>query len=138
LELYADCATFKGEDYDCLVLPGGRGPEYIRLNPRVIELVRHFAHADKPIAAICHAAQILTAANVVKGKKLNGYPACRPDIEIAGGTYITVPMTEAVVDGNLVTGPAWPAHPAFLAKFNEVLQNYLKHAHAPATAGAAR
>jgi protease I len=117
-------ATFdqiKEQDYDALVLPGGRAPEYIRLNPRVLEIVRHFANARKPIAAICHAAQILAAAGVLKGRKCSAYPAVGPDVTSAGGTFADIGMSEAIVDGNLVTAPAWPAHPAWLAKFLGVL-----------------
>jgi len=117
-------ATFeqmKPEEYDALVLPGGRAPEYIRLNPRVREIVRHFSKANKPIAAICHAAQILAAAGVLEGKKCSAYPAVGPDVTQAGGTYVNLAMTEAIADGNLVTAPAWPAHPAWLAKFLTVL-----------------
>jgi protease I len=117
-------ATFdhiKPEDYDALVLPGGRAPEYIRLNPRIIEIVHHFSKANKPIAAICHAAQILAAAGVLEGKKCSAYPAVGPDVALAGGTYVSLAMTEAIADGNLVTAPAWPAHPAWLAKFLVVL-----------------
>lgn len=117
-------ATFdqiKPEEYDALVLPGGRAPEYIRLNPRVIEIVHHFAKSNKPIAAICHAAQILAAAGVLEGKKCSAYPAVGPDVTRAGGTFVNLGMTEAIVDGNLVTAPAWPAHPAWLAKFLGVL-----------------
>jgi protease I len=117
-------ATFdqiKPEEYDALVLPGGRAPEYIRLNPRVIEIVHHFSKANKPIAAICHAAQILATAGVLEGKKCSAYPAVGPDVTQAGGTYANLAMTEAIADGNLVTAPAWPAHPAWLAKFLVVL-----------------
>jgi protease I len=117
-------ATFdeiKPEEYDAVVLPGGRAPEYIRLNPRVIEIVHHFSKSNKPIAAICHAAQILAAANVLEGKKCSAYPAVGPDVARAGGTFVNLGMAEAVVDGNLVTAPAWPAHPAWLAKFLAVL-----------------
>jgi protease I len=117
-------ATFdqvKPEEYDALVLPGGRAPEYIRLNPRVIEIVRYFSKANKPIAAICHAAQILAAAGVLQGKECSAYPAVGPDVTQAGGTYVNLGMTEAIADGNLVTAPAWPAHPAWLAKFLAVL-----------------
>jgi deglycase len=117
-------ATFdqiKPENYDALVIPGGRAPEYIRLNPRVIEIVRHFAKANKPIAALCHAAQVLAAAGVLQGKKCSAYPATGPDVTLAGGTYVDLPMTDAIVDGNLVTGPAWPAIPAWLAQFLAVL-----------------
>jgi protease I len=111
----------KPEDYDALVIPGGRAPEYLRLNARVLGIVRHFSKEEKPIAAICHAAQILAAAGVLEGKKCSCYPAVGPEVTRAGGTFVDVAMTEAVVDGSLVTGPAWPAHPAWLAKFLEVL-----------------
>ena len=111
----------KPEAYDALVIPGGRAPEYLRLNPQVLEVVRHFAQARKPIAAICHAAQLLAAARVLEGRRCSCYPAVSPDVAAAGGTYVEVPMDKAVVDGNLVTAPAWPAHPAWLAAFLEVL-----------------
>src|ERR1700681_1454544 len=104
-------ATFdqvKAEDYDALVLPGGRAPEYIRLNPRVLEIVRYFDKAKKPIAAICHAAQILTAAGILKGRKCSAYPAVGPDVTNAGGTFPEIGISEAIADGNLVTAPAWP------------------------------
>ena len=117
-------ATFddtKPENYDALVIPGGRAPEYIRLNPRVLGIVRHFGSAKKPIASLCHGAQVLAAAGVLEGKKCSCYPAVSPDVTQAGGTFVDVPMTEAVIDGNLVSGPAWPANPAWLAKFLGVL-----------------
>ena len=117
-------ATFeeiRTDDYDALVIPGGRAPEYLRMNERLLEVVRHFALARKPIAAICHAAQILTAAGVVEGKRVSAYPAVAPEVNRAGGKYVEVAMTEAVVDANLVTAPAWPAHPAWLSKFLGVL-----------------
>jgi protease I len=113
------------QNYDALVLPGGRAPEYLRLNPQVLDAVRHFAREKKPIGAICHAAQLLTAAGVVAGKRVSAYPACAPEIEIAGGTYAAIGMVEAIADGLLVTAPAWPAHAAWLAKFLEVLEEYL-------------
>lgn len=119
--LNASFDDVKPEEYDALVIPGGRAPEYLRLNSRLLDIVRHFANQNKPIAAICHAAQILAAAGVLEGKKCSCYPAVGPDVTRAGGTFVDVAMTEAVVDGNLVTGPAWPAHPAWLAKFLAVL-----------------
>ena len=113
--------SVRPEDYDALVIPGGRAPEYIRLNPRVLEIVRHFASVNKPIAALCHGAQVLAAAGVLQGKKCSCYPAVSPDVTRAGGTFVDVPMTEAVTDGNLVSGPAWPAHPGWLAQFLKLL-----------------
>ena len=107
--------------YDALVIPGGRAPEYIRLNQRVLEIVRHFAAAGKPIASICHGAQVLTAAGVVKGKRVNCYPAVAPEVGLAGGTYVELKMSEALTDGNLVTAPAWPAHAAWIRQFLAVL-----------------
>jgi protease I len=123
-------ATFDEVDetaYDALCLPGGRAPEYIRLNDRVIEIVQHFAAADKPIAAICHAAQLLAAADVIDGKRCSAYPACEPEVEAAGGTFVEVSMEDAVKDGTLVTAPAWPAHPEWLAQFLEVLGTRIEH-----------
>ena len=119
--LNAAFENVKPEEYDALVIPGGRAPEYIRLNARVLEIVRHFAAAKKPIASICHGAQVLAAAGVLEGRKCSCYPAVSPDVTRAGGTFADVAMTEAVVDGNLVSAPAWPAHPAWLAKFLAVL-----------------
>ncbi len=117
-------ATFdqvKPEDYDALIIPGGRAPEYIRMNARVLEIVRYFMKENRPVAAICHAAQVLAAAGVLKGRKCSCYPATGPDVTLAGGTFVAVAMTEVVVDGNLVSGPAWPALQAWLAKFLTVL-----------------
>jgi len=117
-------ATFdevREQDYDALLIPGGRAPEYIRLNPRVLEIVRHFAGAGKPIAAICHGAQVLAAAGVLDGKRCSAYPACAPDVTRAGGRYADIAVDDAVVDGTLVTAPAWPAHPRWIASFLQVL-----------------
>ncbi|WP_448682827.1 DJ-1/PfpI family protein [Pseudomonas nicosulfuronedens] len=119
--LNADFASVRAEDYDALVIPGGRAPEYLRLNAKVIELVQAFDAARKPIAAVCHGAQLLAAAGVLKGRACSAYPACGPEVTLAGGEYVDIPVDAAHVDGNLVTAPAWPAHPAWLAKFLEVL-----------------
>jgi protease I len=108
-------------DYDGLVIPGGRAPEYLRLDPRVLEIVRHFSETDKPIAAICHAAQLLAAAGVLQGKSCSCYPAVAPDVTSAGGTFMDLPMDQAHTCGKLVTAPAWPAHPAWLSQFLKVL-----------------
>ncbi|MGC8907758.1 MAG: DJ-1/PfpI family protein [Desulfomonilaceae bacterium] len=119
--LNATFAEVKAEEYDALVIPGGRAPEYIRLNPAVISIVQHFASANKPIAAICHGAQVLAAAGILGGKGCTAYPAVGPDVRCAGGKWVDVPIDKAHVDGNLVTAPAWPAHPDWLAKFLELL-----------------
>jgi protease I len=119
--LNATFSDVKPEDYDALVIPGGRAPEYIRLNEAVLKAVQHFAQSNKPIAAVCHGAQVLAAAGVVEGKACTGYPAVGPDVKSAGGKWVDVPVDKAHVDGNLVTAPAWPAHPEWLAKFLEVL-----------------
>ena len=107
--------------YDGLVLPGGRAPEYLRLNEDVLKIVRHFSEANKPIAAICHGLQILSTAGVLTGRECTAYPACGPEVTLAGGKYIEIDVTAAHVDGNLVTAPAWPAHPAWIAAFVKVL-----------------
>ena len=117
-------ATFdeiRPEDYDALVIPGGRAPEYIRLNSRVLEIVRHFADSGKPIAAICHAAQILAAAGVLQGKSCSCYPAVSPEVTAAGGQYADIAIDQAYTFGTLVSAPAWPAHPAWIAQFLKVL-----------------
>lgn len=117
-------ATFddvKAESYDALLLPGGRAPEYIRLNDKVIQIVRYFAKENKPVAAVCHAAQILAAADVVRGRSVSAYPAVGPEVRAAGGEYIQLPWEKAHVDGNFVTAPAWTAHAEWLAKFLKVL-----------------
>jgi len=117
-------ATFADIDpahYDALLIPGGRAPEYLRLNPRVLEIVRHFDATKKPIAAICHGLQILAAAGVLQGRSCTAYPACGPEVTLAGGEFISCAATDAYVDGNLVSAPAWPAHPKWLAAFARVL-----------------
>ena len=119
--LNASFSDVKAESYDALVVPGGRAPEYLRLNPRVLEIVRHFAEARKPIAAICHGLQILAAAGVLKGRSCSAYPAVGPEIALSGGTYVEVPVDQAHVEGNLVSAPAWPAHPQWLARFLKLL-----------------
>jgi len=119
--LNATFAEIKPQDYDALVIPGGRAPEYLRLNPQVLAIVRHFADGNKPIGAICHAAQILAAAGVIKGRRINAYPACSPEVTLAGAEFVSLDFTEAVTDGNLVTGPAWTAHVAWLRQFLALL-----------------
>ncbi len=109
------------ENYDALVIAGGRAPEYLRLNEKIIAIAKHFGDNNKPIAAVCHGAQILTAADVVKGKKMTAYPAVGPELKIAGAQYEEVSPDEVVVDGNMVSSPAWPGHPKWIAAFLEVL-----------------
>ena len=119
--LNANFDEVRVESYDALLIPGGRAPEYLRLNPRVLEMVRHFAQAGKPIAAICHGLQILTAAGVLEGRSATGYPAVGPEVQRAGANWVECAVDQACVDRNLVTAPAWPAHPQWLARFLEVL-----------------
>ena len=119
--LNATFAEVSPENFDALVIPGGRAPEYLRLKPRVIRYVRHFAEAGKPIAAICHGLQILAAAGILQGRKCSAYPACGPEVTLAGGEFQNIAVDQACVDGNLVTAPAWPAHSAWLARFLDVL-----------------
>jgi protease I len=117
-------ATFddvQPESYIGLLIPGGRAPEYLRLNPRVLEIVRHFFDTKKPVAAICHGIQLLTAAGVIKGRKCSAYPACSTEITLAGGHYEAIAVDQAMTEDNLVTAPAWPAHPAFVAQFVKLL-----------------
>ena len=119
--LNATFASVNPEQYDALVISGGRAPEYIRMHPRVLEIVRHFFETNKPVASVCHGAQVLTAAGVVKGRTVSAYPAVGPEVTAAGGEYADIPISDAVTDRNLVTAPAWPAHPAWLAQFLKVL-----------------
>lgn len=116
-----DFVQVRAESYDALLIPGGRAPEYLRLNEKVLELVRAFDQAGKPIAAVCHGAQLLAAAGVLEGRECSAYPACAPEVRLAGGKFIDIAVDQAHVDGNLVTAPAWPAHPAWLAAFLKVL-----------------
>lgn len=125
--LNATFAEIKPAEYDALVIPGGRAPEYLRLNPKVLDLVRHFFDAKKPVAAICHGAQVLAAAGVLKGRKCSAYPACRAEVELAGGSYADIAITAAATDGNLVTAPAWPAHPDWIAQFLQLLGTRITH-----------
>ena len=114
------------DDYAGLVIAGGRAPEYLRLNPKVLEMVRHFFDHNKPVAAICHGAQILSAAGVLKGRKLTAYPAVGPEVSLAGAEYQNIPVDQAYVDGNLVSSPAWPGHPAFMREFIKLLGGKLE------------
>lgn len=120
--------AIKASDFDALVIPGGRGPEYLRLNKDVVTAVRHFFDAGKPVAAICHGAQLLAGAGVLKGRQCSAYPACQPDVETAGGQYVDIAVDQAHTEGNLVTAPAWPAHPAWIAQFLALLGTRISHA----------
>jgi protease I len=119
--LNATFAEVRPEDYDALVIPGGRAPEYLRLNESVLAVVRHFAQRKKPIAAICHGAQLLAAAAVLDGRTCAAYPAVAPEVRACGGRWVDVGYDRAHVEGNLVTAAAWPAHPQWLARFLQLL-----------------
>jgi protease I len=123
-------ATFdeaKPESYDALLIAGGRAPEYLRLNEKVLDAVRYFFKAGKPVAAICHGPQILSAAGVIRGRKVSAYPAVGPEVKLAGAEFADIAIDQAVTDGNLVTAPAWPAHPAWIAQFLKVLGTRITH-----------
>jgi protease I len=119
--LNAAFAEVESNNYRGLIIPGGRAPEYLRLNPLVLNLVRSFHESGRPIAAICHGLQVLAAADVLRGRKCTAYPACAPEVRLAGGVYVDLPVDGVCVDGPLVTAPAWPAHPAWLAAFVHLL-----------------
>lgn len=111
------------KNYDALVIPGGRAPEYLRLNPRILEITKHFAETNKPIAAICHGPQILAAAGVLKNKKVISYPAVGPECVAAGAEFgkVNPGADNSLTDGNFVTAPAWPAHPEWMKQFLKLL-----------------
>lgn len=119
--LNADFCDVEPEDYDALIIPGGRSPEYIRLYDDVIDIIQYFDEAKKPIAAICHGPLVLASAGILNGRECAGYEAIGPDITNAGAEYMDIPLDEAHVDGNLVTAPAWPAHPALLSELLKLL-----------------
>lgn len=121
----ADFSKVEPQSFDALVIPGGRAPEYLRLNSAVLELVRHFSDQGKPIAAICHGPQILVAAGVLANRACSCYPAVSPEIAAAGGTYVepSATMDSVHVDGNLITAPAWPAHPAWMRALLDLLDD---------------
>lgn len=118
-----DFDSVKSADYDGLLIPGGRAPEYLRLDERVLEMVREFDQAQKPIGAICHGPQILAAAGVLQGRACSAYPAIKPEVNLNGGEYVpnNDTFSNAHTDGHLVTAPAWPAHPAWIRAFLDVL-----------------
>lgn len=118
------------EEYDALVVPGGRAPEYLRTYDVVLDTVRHFFEADKPVAAVCHGPQILAAAGVLEGREITAYPAVRAEVEGAGCSWVD----ETVRDGNLVTGQAWPDHPEWLAEFLDLLGTDIEHGPVAAAA----
>ncbi len=113
-------ATFAEREARTVRRPGHprrRGPEYLRGYESVRAAVRHFFDSKKPVAAVCHGAQLLAGAGVLKGRTCSAYPACRAEVELAGGTYADIPVDQAHTEGNLVSAPAWPAHPAWMAQF---------------------
>lgn len=121
--LTADFDAIDPGDYDALVIPGGRAPEYLRLNPKVLDYVKHFFAQAKPVAAICHGPQILTAAGVLNERECCAYPTLQPEVERAGAIWVTPDESSqsAHTQGNLVTAPAWPAHPQWMRQFLKLL-----------------
>jgi protease I len=126
--LNATFAEVRPETYDALVIPGGRAPEYLRMNPAVVALVKHFTDSGKPVAAICHGAQLLAATGAIAGRTISAYPACAVEVRLAGARYAEIAVDQAVTDGPFVTAPAWPAHPAWMAQFLAVLGTKISHA----------
>ncbi|MFY8044618.1 MAG: DJ-1/PfpI family protein [Rhodoferax sp.] len=125
--LNASFAEVQVSSYDALVIPGGRGPVYLRTYPAVVAAVKHFFDTQKPVAAVCHGAQLLAGADVLRGRICSAYPACRVEVEMAGGTYADIAIDAALTDGNLVSAPAWPAHPAWIAQFLVLLGTRISH-----------
>ncbi|RQN39831.1 DJ-1/PfpI family protein [Paraburkholderia tropica] len=119
--LNADFASIDPAKFDALLVPGGRAPEYLRLNETVIAWVRHFAETNKPIAAVCHGAQLFAAAGVIEGRRISAYPACAPEVKLAGGQYVALDWPDAITDANFVTAPAWTSHANWLAQFLALL-----------------
>lgn len=125
--LNADFASADSAHYDALLVPGGRAPEYLRLNEKVIGWVRRFAEAKKPIAAVCHGAQLLAAAGVIEGRRIAAYPACAPEVRLAGAEYVALDWPDAITDANFVTAPAWTSHANWLAQFLALLGTRITH-----------
>jgi len=125
--LNADFASVDPAHYDALLVPGGRAPEYLRLDETVLAWVRHFAEANKPIAAVCHGAQLLAAAGVIEGRRIAAYPACAPEVKLAGAHYAALDWPDAITDGNFVTAPAWTSHANWLAQFLALLGTRIVH-----------
>lgn len=119
--LNASFEYLKLERYDGLFLTGGRAPEYLRLDYRVLDIAHFFMDLNKPVAAICHGVQILTAANVLRGKKVTAYPAVKPEILAVGGIFVEKEPHEAVIYENLVTSPAWPGNVEIMKGFFKLL-----------------
>ncbi len=111
-------------DYAALVVPGGRAPEYIRNDSDFQRIVKHFFDEEKPVAQICHAPLALASAGVLAGRRTAAYPALEPDVEAAGAEYVD---GGGIVDGMMVSGRAWPDHPAWMREFMRLLRE-----HAPA------
>lgn len=125
--LNADFASVDTAAYDALLIPGGRAPEYLRLNARLLDIVREFARAGKPIASVCHGAQILAAAGVIAGKRISAYPACAPEVRLAQAEYVELGWPDAITDGQFVTAPAWTAHANWIAQFLALLGTRITH-----------
>lgn len=121
-QLNAAFADVDPAGYDALYVPGGRAPEYLRLDEAVLAAVRHFFEAGKPVCAVCHAVQLLAAAGVLKGRSCSGYYACGPEVTLAGATYVKLGLFDAHTDGNLVSAVAWTSHPAALAAFRKLIE----------------
>ena len=112
-------ADVRPEEFTALVIPGGRAPEYIRNNADCQRIVQHFFLDAKPVAQICHAALVLAAAGVLKGRRTSAYPELQPDVRAAGAEFVD---SEAVIDGQMISARAWPDHPAWMREFIKLLR----------------
>ncbi len=106
--LNASFAEVKPAEYDALVVAGGRAPEYLRLNEAVLRAVRHFAEANKPIAAVCHGVQVLTAAGVIKGKSCTAYPAVAPEVLSGGAECVPCKSERSASQESSLNLPTFP------------------------------
>ena len=116
------------DQYDAVYCAGGRGPEYIRTDKRIQQMVKHFHDAGKPIFTICHGVQILIAVDgVVRGKRVGALAACEPEVTLAGGTYVDLSPTDSLIDGKMVSAKGWTALAAFMRDCLKVLGTEIKH-----------
>lgn len=118
-------ASVDPSDYAAIVIPGGRAPEFIRVDPEVRRIVVHFFAEDKPVGTLCHGPQVPAALGLLQGRRSSGFPPLAPDIELAGGEYVD---GAAVVDGNMVSCRGWGDLAEWSRAFLECLDRTAVHA----------